>query len=50
MKKFILLTLLSIFALSSFEALYARDDSRTNTRQYEKSYTYHPKQLTNENP
>lgn len=50
MKKFILLTLLSVFALSSFEPLYARDDSKRNARQYENSYTYHPKSLTNENP
>lgn len=49
MKKFIYLTLLSIFALSSFDALYARD-GKGASRNYEKSYTYHPKQLTNDKP
>ncbi len=50
MKKIISLIFLSILTFSLVEPLYARDDSRRNTKQYENPYTYHQKQLTNDNP
>ncbi|MBX9785905.1 MAG: hypothetical protein K2Y08_01065 [Alphaproteobacteria bacterium] len=39
MKKFISLAFLSIFTLSSFEALYAADNSKSHAKLYENSYT-----------
>ena len=46
MKNFILLTFLSIFILSSFEPLYAGDNSKSNAKLYEKPYTNLHKQVT----
>jgi len=50
MKKFILLTFLSIFTLSSVDPLYASNGSKSEAH-HERPYTYDPnKHLTNDNP
>ncbi|MBX9621077.1 MAG: hypothetical protein K2X28_03465 [Alphaproteobacteria bacterium] len=52
MKKIILIFSLSIFALSAFEPLYARDGGKSEAH-HERSYTYDPNKHINinqENP